>query len=291
MLVHGTRRALAALTGAVLLVCAGRAAASRCGTALISGGLKAECPSVDDARLPACPPGTTRVVYRLDRPFPPDGSTSMAVIHSTPNSPCAGAQKAVGMTGYMIGCWSPLRPNGCRTVHFLNNGTLCLHLDAAPLGCGGAACAGRSVEQVAISNAGAADHEVCAPADPTTSCRSQRPDGEEKFRLWFGGLCSTMNLDGTGSTEGACVSQWGATYWGYGTFGHQGDPGWYDWASGAFKVSTLAGRPQCGALGDCLGQDARKAPWEITLVATPADGAAVPCPPGGTACAAPGCFP
>src|SRR5581483_6894444 len=91
MLVHGTRRALAALTGAVLLVCAGRAGASRCGTALISGGLKAECPSVDDARLPACPPGTTRVVYRLDRPFPPDGSTSMAVIHSTPNSPCAGA--------------------------------------------------------------------------------------------------------------------------------------------------------------------------------------------------------
>jgi hypothetical protein len=68
MLVHGTRRPLAALTGAVLLVCAGRAGASRCGTALISGGLKAECPSVDDARLPACPAGTTRVVYRLDRP-------------------------------------------------------------------------------------------------------------------------------------------------------------------------------------------------------------------------------
>ncbi|HLK11161.1 MAG TPA: hypothetical protein VKW76_07265 [Candidatus Binatia bacterium] len=249
---------------------------------------------MDDPGIPPCPAGTTRVVYRLDQPFPPDGTMSTAVIHSTLDSPCAGAQKTVGMTGYMIGCWTQPRPDGCRTVEFLNNGTLCLHLAAAPLGCGGAACASRSVEQVAISNAGAADHLVCAPPDPTMSCRSGRPNGQEKFRLWFGGLCSTMDLDGSGSTADACVTQWGATLWGYSTVGQRGahpDPGWYDWQSGAFKVSTVAGRPQCGLLGDCLGQDARQAPWTITLVATPVVGAVVPCPPGAaSACDPAVCF-
>ncbi len=267
--------------------------ASRCGTRLISGGLHGDCPDVTDPRLPQCPPGTTEVIYDLDKPFPPDGSISESVIHTTQDSPCAGATKTVPMSGYVIGCWYPPDPGtGCRTVKVLNNGDMCLHLDPVTLGCGGPQCENLSVEQVAISNAGAADRWVCPPIDPATSCRSSRANGEEKFRFWIGGLCSTQNIADNGSTENSCVSQWGATYYGYGPVKQRGaspDPGWYDWASGAFKMTAVAGRPQCGALSQCTGQDGRQSPWEQTIVGVPRADTPPPCL-GGSLCNPAGCF-
>ncbi|HLK12501.1 MAG TPA: hypothetical protein VKW76_14085 [Candidatus Binatia bacterium] len=290
---------LMAAVAATLLAGAGPALAGRCGTPLISGGLKASCPSPDDPGLPGCPPGTTRVVYRLDKPFPPDGSVSSVLVNPAAGSPCAGAPKTVGLLSdsYIIGCWLPKDPRGCRTVHIFNNGTMCLHFAPDPLGCGGPACSNLSIEQVAISNAGAADRHLCRPVDPATSCRSARLNGAEMFRLWIGGLCSTMDLDGQGDTNGACISQWGATYWGYGAVKQRGvplDPGWYDWQTGTFKVATAAGRPQCGALGQCLGQDGRNSPWIVTLVGVPDDRIPNNNPPclddSSGLCQAPGCF-
>src|SRR5439155_13594396 len=113
------------------------------------------CPSVDDPRLPPCPVGSRRVVYRLDRPFPLDGTQSSAVIASTLHSPCAGAEKSVPFTSdsFVIGCWFPKDKDGCRSVLMLSNGSMCMHLAKAPLGCGGAGCADLSVEQVVITNA------------------------------------------------------------------------------------------------------------------------------------------
>src|SRR5581483_10724414 len=156
--------------GALVLVAvaatAGPALAGRCTTSLISGGLKSQCPSVNDAGLPQCPPGWTKVIYRLDKPFPLDGTVSSAQMASTPTSPCGGAGPTVGLTAdsYVIGCWSPEDRRGCRKMKVLNNGTMCLHLAAAPLGCGGASCAALSTEQVVISNAGAAERRRAVPS-------------------------------------------------------------------------------------------------------------------------------
>jgi hypothetical protein len=248
-----------------LVTMAGSASANRCTTAKISGGAKAMCPSVDDPNLPQCPVGSRRVVYRLDKPFPLDGTFSSAAIASTPTSRCAGAGKLVPLTSdsYVIGCWSPEDSNGCRSVLMLSNGSMCLHLAKSPLGCGGEGCADLSVEQVAITNAGAAERMTCRPVDPTTSCRSARINREEGFRFIFGGLCSTMNLDGSGDTGNACVAPWGA----FGTFKSRGH---YDWATGAFKVEITRGRTTCGALGECLG-DGTHARWRFTIVGVPDD--------------------
>ncbi len=270
-----------ACAGALLGVGTAPAYAGRCSTGLISGGLHGDCPSVDDPRLPQCPAGSTRVVYDLDKDFPPEpGTTSTSVIHTTPDSPCAGASVTVPMSGYVIGCWFPPDPGtGCRTVKVLSNGSMCLHLSDVPLGCGGPNCENLSVEQVALSNAGAADRFVCPPVDPSTSCRSARLNGEEKFRLWIGGLCTTQNIAG-GSTDNACVSQWGATYYGYGPKGQRHanpPPGWYDWASGAFKVEAVAGRPQCDGLSACTGENGGDSPWEQTIVGVPRPDTPPPC--------------
>ena len=287
--------------GALVLIAvaatAGPALAGRCTTSLISGGLKSQCPSVNDAGLPQCPPGWTKVVYRLDKPFPLDGTLSSAQMASTPASPCGGAGPTVGLTAdsYVIGCWSPEDRRGCRKMKVLNNGTMCLHLAAASLGCGGPSCASLSTEQVVISNAGAADHQLCRPIDPTASCRSARPNGVEQFRLWVGGLCSTMDLGSSGDLSNACIAQWPATYLGDGPAKSPGNPplGDYDWGTGAFKLVEVAGRPQCGDLGTCLGSG-KNALWTITLVGVPDDripGNTPPClddPTG--ACQAPGCF-
>jgi hypothetical protein len=273
---------------AALVIAVGPASANRCSTGLISGGKKSECPSVDDPDIPSCPPGSTRVVYRLDKPFPVDGKTlSSALITSTRGSDCGGADVSVGLTSdsYAIACWSPPDPLGCRTVKMLSNGSLCLHLAAKPLGCGGAACENLSIEQVAISNAGAADRQICPPRDTTNSCRSTRRNGGEGFRIIFGGLCSTMNLTG-GDTENACVAAWGA----WGTFKARDH---YDWESGAFRFDVVRGRSTCGALGECLG-DGQQAPWKFTIIGVPDDqipGNVPPCvnDPGG-GCQATSCF-
>lgn len=179
MIKTGSLQALTAAVfcGSALLVIGVRPAlAGRCGTPRISGGLHGDCPAVDDPTLPQCPAGTTKVIYDLDKDFPPEpGTTSTSVIHTTLDSPCHGDSKTVDMSGYVIGCWYPPKPGtGCRIVKVLNNGDMCLHLDAEPLGCGGADCENLSVEQVAISNAGAADRFVCPPTNPATSCRSAR---------------------------------------------------------------------------------------------------------------------
>lgn len=280
--------------GAVFVIAARPADAGRCGTGLISGGLHGDCPAVDDPRLPQCPAGSTKVVYDLDKDFPPEpGVTSTSVIHTTADSPCGGATKTVTMHGYVIGCWFPADPEtGCRTVKVLNNGDMCLHLDDEPLGCGGTDCQNLSVEQVAISNAGAADRYICPPLDPTTSCRSARPNGEEKFRFWIGGLCSTQDIDNGAITSNSCVSQWGATYYGYGPVKQRGaspDPGWYDWGSGAFKMTAVVGRPQCGRLSACTGRDGRQSPWEQTIVGVPRPETPPPCF-GGSVCNPANCF-
>jgi hypothetical protein len=282
------------LSGALLLGPTSAALASRCTTNLISGGLHADCPDVNDPRLPACPPGTTKVVYDLDKPFPPDGTMSNSVIRTTAKSLCHGATKTVNMSGFVIGCWYPPDPvSGCRTVKVLNNGDMCLHLNDVALGCGPSQCQTLSVEQIAISNAGAGDRFICPPKDPNVSCRSQRIDGEEKFRLWIGGLCSSQQIEND-STTNACVSHWGATYYGYGPVKQRGgnpEPGWYDWKSGAFKITAVAGRPQCGELSECIGQDNREAPWDQTIVGVPRPETPPPCLDGVAQCSsAAGCF-
>lgn len=289
-----------AVAAAVLAMMADPAAAARCSTKRpsgIEGGLKAQCPSIDDPGLPSCPAGSTRVVYRLDQPFPLDGATSSATVASTPTSPCAGAGPSVDLTpdSYVIGCWSPTDDRGCRKLRFLNNGSICLHLDGKPLGCGGAGCADLSIEQVAISTAGGADRMLCQPLDPTTSCHSARVNGREQFRVIIGGFCTTMGLSGNGDTENACKSEWGGTWWGYDLQGAGNAPlGDYDWATGAFKLVTFTGLPQCDALRACLG-NGRSAPWTITIVGVPDDrvpGNVPPClnDPTAPACQALGCF-
>jgi hypothetical protein len=147
------------------------------------------------------------------------------------------------------------------------------------------------VDQVAISNAGAADRFVCPPLDAALSCRSTRGNGEEKLRFWIGGLCSSQDIVGAPAAN-ACVSQWGATYYGYGPVKQRHgspEPGWYDWGTGAFKVDAIAGRPQCGYLSSCTGQNGGQAPWEQTIVGVPRPGTPPPCL-GGSFCNPPGCF-
>jgi len=268
---------------AALLVRPVPAAAGRCSENLHSGGIHCDCAN-PTTLLSLCEPGSTPVLYRLDQPFPPDGTIGQFQINSAPDSPCAGKSTEVGMTGVIVGCWYPLdQRTGCRTVRMPNNGSMCLHLNAMPLECSGD-CAEISTEEIAISNAGAADRRVCPPndlnpADLTRDCRATNgTSGEEKFRLWFGGLCATNGCVADDKTN-ACVTGWGATQWGYGktTRGRKQEPGWYDWYSGAFKMTTWQGRPTCGKLGACLGRHTQKTPWQLTIVATPIEGYLPPC--------------
>jgi hypothetical protein len=259
--------------------------------------------AIDNLPL-TCAAGETRVIYDLDKVFPPDGtSTSFATLRAAPGSPCASMTDTqpplsgevgavtVPVAGFFVGCWSPPDANGCRMVKFLNGGSMCLHLGHQFLGSGcSAECQNVSTEQIAISNAGAADHSVCPPADPTISCRARRspnPRGGrsgEKFRLWVGGFCSTNGCDNPGTDPqvgtNTCVAQWGATYLGYDRPPGKGvnAPGWYDWQSGALKVTYTNGKATCGTLDQCLGQGAgRQAPWDLSLVAVPRPSTPSPC--------------
>jgi hypothetical protein len=282
---------------AALAMTAGPVAANRCASTRpsnIVGGFKAQCPSVDDPALPGCEPGTTRVVYRLDQPFPPDGTVSSTEVVSTPDSRCAGAGLSVGFApdSYIIGCWYPQDDRGCRRLQFFDNGSWCLHMEPELLGCGGEQCENLSIETVAISNAGGSDRMLCQPRDPTQSCLSTRLNGRDQFRFILGGQCATMNIDDLGGTDDACMSSWGGTRWGAGL---PGDPdfGEYDWATGAFKLIAFKSRPQCDALRRCIG-NGKRALWTTTVVAVPDDRIpdnAPPCLNGSTGdCQAPMCF-
>jgi hypothetical protein len=263
------------------------------------------CTEAAMAALPLkCPGGSITVIYDLDKPFPPDPTrTSHAVIRASPKSPCAGMpDKEVPMTGFVVGCWFPPDDKGCRIVKILNGGSMCLHIQHQALGAPCSAdCADLSTEQIAISNAGAAEHFVCPPSDPAVSCRARRspkPNGE-KFRLWIGGFCATNSCDNPGVApvvgSDTCVAQWGASYFGY-AVGKSRDPaigpGWYDWQSGAFKVDYRNGRATCGHLGECLGTGS-SAPWDLSVIAVPRASTPPPClAPGGTNnCNAQACIP
>ena len=299
---------MAALVAAALVLGApAGAAASRCKSKNGGGkhcGLDAAaggggCTEASIQNLPLkCAPGQTMVIYDLGRPFPADPTAlSHAVLRASPNSPCAGmTDLPVPLTGYAVGCWSPPDQNGCRVVEFLNGGSICLHIQDQKLGAAcGTACQDVSTEQVAVSNAGAAEHFVCPPTDPSASCRATRSDGTEGFRLWVGGFCSTNGCSdpGTGPTIGpdTCVAQWGATYFGY-AIGKSAalGPGWYDWASGAFKVDYRNGKATCEKLGACLGEGHAN-PWDLSLVGVPRASTPPPCLGGSRSCNAAGCVP
>jgi hypothetical protein len=271
--------ACAALT--VVLAHAPAAEAGRCSTSLVSGGFHCgECPD-PTTLLDRCNADETPVIYRLDQTFPADGTTTSSLrIRATAAAPCPGLDKTVAVTGYVVGCWSAMDTSGCRTVRVVNNGTMCLHVVGEPLGDGcSEECAAVSTEQIAISSAGAADRYVCAPNDPAVSCRSARPSGEEKFRLWIGGLCSTNGCDGDVPRKDTCTSEWGATLFGYSDGGKEtlSPPGWYDWQSGAFNLAVTDGKSTCGTLGKCLGRPGNRVPWTLTIVGTVADGYQPPC--------------
>ena len=261
------------------------------------------CTEAAIANLPQkCDPGWTRVIYDLDQPFPPDPThpVSTVTIRASQFSACAAMpEKTLPMTGFAVGCWSPADKDGCRIVKFLNGGSMCLHIPHEPLGAGcSAECADVSTEQIAISTAGAADHFVCPPIDAAVSCRSQRSPNrtgrrKEKFRLWVGGFCATNGCEDPGGnpTVGpdTCVAGWGATYFGYAVGkSHPLGPGWYDWASGAFKVDYRNGKATCGTLGACIGAGQGN-PWDLSIVGVPRSSTPPPCLSGAGRCNAARC--
>lgn len=283
-------RAALALAAAASLSVATTADAARCSSGTLSGGLHCGCP--DPAALAArCNDASeggrlsgpwTPVIYDLDKPFPPDATTSFVTLRASPRAPCVGMGNGSGAKtvairgGYVVGCWSTPDKNGCRTVKVLNDSSMCLDIESVPLGpgCGGA-CDTVETGQIALSNAGAADRLVCPPIDPALSCRSTRRAHEETFRLWIGGLCATAGCDAGQVEPDTCTSQWGATQWGYNR-GSSRDlgPGWYDWKSGAFKLGWVGRRNGCGPLGTCLGS---KSFWDQVIVGTPQAGSSPPC--------------
>ncbi|TMA82207.1 MAG: hypothetical protein E6J72_03400 [Deltaproteobacteria bacterium] len=263
------------------------AAAGRCTTGLISGGFHCgTCP--DPTQLPSpCGPDEEEVIFDLDKPFGFDGTTTSSVtMRAAAKSPCgAGFEKTEAVDGYMIGCWGPPDDKGCRALRTPSNGNMCLRINDEPLGCPGD-CATVRTGQIAISNAGGADRQICPPKDETT-CRSTRGDGEtEQFQLWIGGLCSTNGCEITNPEmpdeqspgPDTCTTDWGATLFGYsrGTVGKASPPGFYHWKSGTFDLEVTDGKPSCGLLGQCLGAGFRS-PWTLRIVGTPRPGSNVPC--------------
>ena len=261
-----------------------------------------------------CAPGDIRVIYDLDKPFPLDAThTSYLTIRAAPNSPCAamtdtipplsgeGGAIKVPVTGFVVGCWSPPDKDGCRMMKVLNGGSMCLHAGHEPLGpgCTDPKCVDVSTEQIAISNAGAADHYVCPPRDPATSCRATRGSGEERFRLWIGGFCATNGCADPGVDpkvdDDTCVAQWGATYLGYNRPAGKGinEPGNYDWGTGAFKLDYTNGKATCGTLGTCLGKAAgKRAQWDLSLIGVPRASTPPPClADPNSSCNPTGCIP
>src|SRR5581483_6987436 len=122
---------------------------------------------------------------------------------------------------------------------------------------------------------------MCPPRDSATSCRALRGK-DEGMKVWFGALCATNNCDNPGTApevgDKTCDVQWGATKPGYNKAPGHGinQPGWYDWKTGSFKLDQSRGKPTCGELGICLGERTGK-DWDMSIVATPRSGQAVPC--------------
>jgi hypothetical protein len=255
------------------------AADSRCADGQLAGGLHCGCPDVvaEIAQgLITCPNGFVPVVYDLGKPFPPDPSlTSSLTMEGSVRSKCQGLEKTVGVTGQLVICWGP-EDRGCRQMSVPYN-SFCIDTENTTLGAGcDASCANVSTNIVALMDAGAAHFHVCPPsANPSAPCRATSNGGDELFRFQPGGFCVTDECDGASSPgPNACVGAWGATYLGFPNRGHDVPSGWYDWASGAFKVNYRGRRPVCGALGACLGNTGH---WTGTFVATPSP--ASPNPP------------
>jgi hypothetical protein len=255
----------------VLLVSPALAADSRCADGQLAGGLHCGCPDVVaeiSQGLITCPNGFVPVVYDLGQPFPPDPTTTSSLtMEGSIRSKCQGLEKKVGVTGHLVICWGP-EDRGCRQMSVPYN-SFCIDTEDTTLGAGcDASCANVSTNIVAIMDAGAAHFHVCPPApNPTAPCRATSNGGDELFRFQPGGFCVTDECDGASSPgPNACVGAWGATYLGFGNRGQGVPKGWYDWASGAFKVDYRGRRPVCGALGDCLGD---RGHWTGTFVATP----------------------
>jgi hypothetical protein len=256
----------------VLILGASRAYAadSRCADGQLAGGLHCGCPDVvaEIAQgLITCPKGFVPVVYDLGQPFPPDSATSSFTMEGSVRSKCEGLEKKVGVTGQLVVCWGP-EDRGCRQMSVPYN-SFCIETEDTPLGAGcDASCANVSTNIIAIMDAGAAHFHVCPPApNPSAPCRATSNGGDELFRFQPGGFCVTDECDGASSPgPNACVGAWGATYLGFGNRGAGVPKGWYDWASGAFKVNYRGRRPVCGALGNCLGN---RGHWTGTFVATP----------------------
>ena len=244
----------------------------RCNLGTIAGGVRCGCPDVlsqinDD--VVTCPTGYMPVVYDLGQPFPADSTTSSFTMEGSVRSMCEGVEKKVGVNGHLVICWGP-PDRGCRQMVVPYN-SFCIDTEDTQLGCQGA-CSSVSTHIIALMNAGAAHFHVCPPsANPSVPCRSTSNGGTELFRFQPGGFCVTDQCEGA-STTNACVGGWGATYLGFGHHGTQ--QGWYDWASGAFRVDYRGRRPVCGALGDCLGN---RGHWTGTFIATPS--ASSPNPP------------
>jgi hypothetical protein len=294
-----------AFAAALAFVSASDSHASRCSTGLISGGAHCgECP--DPTTLPnPCGPGEELVIYDLDKPFGFDGtSTSSVIIRASDHSPCGdNFEQQEAVDGYMVACWGPPDGDGCREIHTPNNGYMCLRIKDDPLNCPGE-CGTVRTGQIAISSAGAADRFICPPKDPNT-CRSTRGSGEERFRLWIGGLCSTNGCQVNDPTNRAddtvdgdtCTSEWGATLFGYsrGKMGQASPPGFYHWKTGSFDLEVTDGKSTCGTLGKCLGRPGNRHPWTLRIVGTPRPGSKLPCL-GSDACSPlpagdPGCVP
>jgi len=244
----------------------------RCNVGTIAGGVRCGCPDVlsqiNDGVV-TCPSGYMPVVYDLGQPFPADSTTSSFTMEGSVRSMCEGVEKKVGVNGHLVICWGP-PDRGCRQMVVPYN-SFCIDTEDTQLGCQGA-CSSVSTHIIALMNAGAAHFHVCPPsANPSVPCRSTSNGGTELFRFQPGGFCVTDQCEGA-STTNACVGGWGATYLGFGHHGTQ--QGWYDWASGAFRVDYRGRRPVCGALGDCLGN---RGHWTGTFIATPS--ASSPNPP------------
>jgi hypothetical protein len=204
------------------------------------------------------------VVYDLSHPFPPDGTPSTITMRGSTGSMCPTLEDTVGLTGHGVICWGPVDNTGCRQMVVPYN-SFCLDTADEPLGGACASvCANVSTHLIAIMDAGAAHYRVCAPKDASTSCRSTAAGGVELFRFQPGGWCVSEECQGASPDANTCVSSWGATYLGFGRRGTE--KGWYDWASGAFRVDYQGHRPVCGALGNCIGNRGR---WAATIVATP----------------------
>jgi len=218
-----------------------------------------------------------------------------------PMSPQPEGAIKVPLTGFAVACFSPLDHHGCRELRIHTGGSLCLHAESDLLGptctqAGDVDCPNVSTEMIAVDVPGGSNHHLCPPADSTMSCRATKHHftaGGLRFRI--GGFCTTMGCENPGTAPeigpDTCRVSWGASIFGYDVPMNVGidQPGWYDWKTGAWKVDLSAGRPTCGALQACLGEnpDAR---WDLRVVAVPRPGQQVPCL-GDPNCDAPNCVP